>query len=180
MSITENPIPIDASGDYALGLLNRLGDHDLIAVLEATPAALRSLFDGLDDATIRRPEKPGKWSMIEVAHHLADSDMVVGVRMRMIVAQDRPPIVAYDQDLWVEKLRYREAALLDVLTQFEVLRNANVRLARQLSPEELERYGIHSERGGESVGYLLRLVAGHDLVHLDQLARIRRAVITAV
>ena len=175
----EHSIPIDAPGEYALGLLNRLGDRDLMASLEAAPAALRTLFDGLDDATIRRPEAPGKWSMIEVAHHLADSDMVVGVRIRMIVAQDRPPIVAYDQDLWVEKLGYRQAVLSDVLTQFDVLRSANVRLARRLSPAELERYGVHSERGGESAGYLLHLVAGHDLVHLDQLARIRRAVITA-
>ena len=102
--------------------------------------------------------------------------MVVGVRIRMIVAQDRPPIVAYDQDLWVEKLRYRQAALSDVLNQFTVLRDANIRLARQLTAEELGRVGIHSGRGAESVGYLLRLVAGHDLVHLDQLARIRRAV----
>jgi hypothetical protein len=179
MSKTENSIPLDAPGDYALGLLNRLGDRDLATVLEATPAALRAQFDGLDDATIRRPEAPSKWSMIEVAHHLADSDMVVGVRIRMIVAQDRPPIVAYDQDLWVERLRYRQASLSDVLTQFDVLRDANVRLLRQLSPEELQRYGVHSERGGESVGYLLRLVAGHDLVHLDQLARIRRAVTAA-
>jgi hypothetical protein len=175
----EQPIPIDTPGEYALGLLNRLGDRDLIASLEATPAALRALFDGLDDATIRRPEAAGKWSMIEVAHHLADSDMVVGVRIRMIVAQDRPPIVAYDQDLWVAKLGYRQAVLSDVLTQFDVLRGANVRLARRLSPTELERYGVHSERGGESAGYLLRLVAGHDLVHLDQLARIRRAVTAA-
>jgi hypothetical protein len=175
----EQTIPIDTPGEYALGLLNRLGDRDLIASLEATPAALRKVFDGLDDATIRCPEAAGKWSMIEVANHLADSDMVVGVRIRMIVAQDRPPIVAYDQDLWVAKLGYRQAVLADVLTQFDVLRGANVRLTRRLSPAELERYGVHSERGGESAGYLLRLVAGHDLVHLDQLARIRRAVTAA-
>lgn len=176
MSTVEIPFPLDAPGDYAQGLLDTLGDRDLMTVLEATPAALRTLFDGLDDDTIRRPEASGKWSMIEVAHHLADSDMVVGVRIRMIVAQDRPPIVAYDQDRWVEKLRYRQASLADVLTQFTVLRDANVRLTRQLTTEELGRFGIHSERGGESVGYLLRLVAGHDLVHLAQLARIRRAV----
>jgi hypothetical protein len=176
MSSAQNSIPIDIPGDYARGLLDRLGDRDVISVLEATPASLRTRFDGLDDGSIRRPEAPGKWSMIEVAHHLADSDMVAGVRIRMIVAQDRPPIVAYDQDLWVEKLRYRQAPLSEVLEQFEVLRKANVRLARELSHEELERFGVHSERGGESVGYLLRLVAGHDLVHLDQLTRIRRAV----
>ena len=176
MSSTELSIPLDAPGEYARGLLDRLGDRDFVTVLQATPAALRTQFDGLDDATIRLPEAPGKWSMIEVAHHLADSDMVVGVRVRMIVAQDRPPIVAYEQDLWAEKLGYRQAALSDVLTQFAVLRGANLRLARRLSPADFERYGVHSERGGESVGYLLRLVAGHDLVHLDQMARVRRAV----
>jgi len=175
--MTDRPIPIDTPGDYAQDLLDRLGGRDPLSVMESSLADLRALFAGVDDATIRKPEKPGKWSMIEVAHHLADSDMVSGVRIRMIVAQERPPIVAYDQEAWVEKLRYRDAALADVLTQFAVLRNANLRLARQLTPADLARFGIHSERGGESAGYLLRLMAGHDIVHLAQLARIRAAVL---
>jgi hypothetical protein len=169
-------VPVDAPGEYAQGLLERLGERDPLSVMEASVADLRAAFDGLDGATIRLPEAPGKWSMIEVAHHLADSDMVVGVRIRMIVAQDRPPIVAYEQESWVERLRYRQASLADVLAQFGVLRGANLRLARSVTAEELKRVGIHSERGAESVGYLLRLVAGHDVVHLNQLARIRRAV----
>ena len=167
---------VDVPGEYARGLLNRLGDREWLAVMESTPVALQALFDGVDDAAMRRPEREGKWSMIEVAHHLADSEMVVGFRVRMIVAHERPPIVAYDQDLWAKNLRYRDAALADVLTQFTVLRDANVRLARRLTPSELARFGVHGERGGESAGYLLKLVAGHDLVHLDQLARVRRAV----
>ena len=84
--------------------------------------------------------------------------------------------VAYDQDLWAKKLHYRDAQLADVLEQFAVMRAANVRLANQLTAEDFRRTGIHTERGAESVGYTLRLLAGHDLVHLDQLARIRRAV----
>ena len=178
-SVTLTPMssmPVDVPDAYARRLLDRLGDRDWLEVLAAMPPLLRSAFDGLDDAVIRRPERPGKWSMIEVAHHLADSDMVAGFRVRMIVAHDRPPIVAYDQDLWAQRLRYRDAALADVLAQFAVLRDANVRLARSLTADELRRFGIHSERGAESAGYLLRLVAGHDLVHLDQLARIRAAV----
>ena len=175
--MTDGPVPIDMPGDYAHDLLDRLGERDPLSVMESSIADLRAIFAGVDDATIRKPEKPGKWSMIEVAHHLADSDMVSGVRIRMIVAQERPPIVAYDQELWVEKLHYRDAALTDVLTQFSVLRNANLRLARQLTPADLARFGIHTERGGESAGYLLRLIAGHDIVHLAQLARIRAAVL---
>jgi hypothetical protein len=176
VAMTNRSIPVDVPGEYAQDLLDRLGDRDPLAVLESSLADLRAIFDGVDDATIRKPEKPGKWSMIEVAHHLADSDMVAGVRIRMIMAQERPPIVAYDQELWVKKLRYRDAALSDVLTQFTVLRNANLRLARRLNAEELARFGLHTERGGESAGYLLRLMAGHDIVHLAQLARIRASL----
>jgi DinB superfamily len=169
-------IDVDVPGEYARRLLNRIGDRDMFEVLQATPATLRACFDGVDDAAMRRPEAAGKWSMIEVAHHLADSEMVVGVRVRMILAEDRPAIAAYDQDLWVANLGYREAALDDVLAQFAALRVANLRLARVLGAAELGRVGIHSERGGESVGYTLRLQAAHDLVHLDQIARIRRVV----
>ena len=169
-------IPVDTPGEYAQGLLNRLGDRDLFAVLEASTDALRASFEGLDDDTIRRPEKPGKWSMLEVAHHLADGEMVVGVRIRMSVAHERPEITAYDQDLWATNLRYRDADLAGVLDQFASARAANLRLAHRLSPAEFDRVGMGGGGGGESVRYTLRLLAGHDLVHLDQLARIRRAV----
>jgi|ERR1051325_140839 hypothetical protein len=167
---------IDVPGDYAQTLLTRLGTDDPLDVLASSGGALRTLFDGMVEEAIRRPEKPGKWSMVEIAHHLADSEIVTGFRIRMILAHDQPDIVAYDQDLWASKLRYRDARIADVLHQFDVLREANLRLARSLYTTQLARYGVHSERGGESVGYMLRLMAGHDLVHRDQLARVARAV----
>jgi hypothetical protein len=34
----------------------------------------------------------------------------------------------------------------------------------------------HSERGDESIAQMIRMYAGHDLVHLKQIGRIRRAV----
>lgn len=176
LSETVQALPVDKPGEYAQGLLNRLGDQDPLVVLAGLGAGVRRAFEGLSDGAMRQPEAPGKWSMLEVAQHLADSEIVVGFRLRMILAHDRPEITAYDQDLWAERLRYREAKLAEVLEQMEALRAANLRLARRLTREELERVGVHAERGAESVGYLLRLVAGHDLVHLDQLARIRLAV----
>jgi hypothetical protein len=36
--------------------------------------------------------------------------------------------------------------------------------------------GAHVERGEESLDRLRRLYAGHDLLHLNQIARIRQAV----
>src|SRR4029078_7469681 len=98
-------IDVDVPGDYARRLLNRIGDRDMFEVFESTAAALRASFDGLDAAAMRRPEAPGKWAMIEVAQHLADSDMVVGARVRMMLAEEQPAIAAYDQDPWGQKHR---------------------------------------------------------------------------
>ena len=144
-------------------------------MLFRSPAAVR----GLGEAALRRPEKPGKWSVLQVVQHLADSDLVWAYRVRRILADDRPTISGYDQDLWAERLRYADARLEDALEQFAAVRRANLRLLRALEPDQWSRVGIHSERGEESVAHLTKLYAAHDLVHLRQIARIRAAVETS-
>ena len=93
--------------------------------------------------------------------------------MRLILAQDRPTITGYDQDQWADNLHYDEAEPAESLETFGVLRRANLRLIERASPQDLRRVGVHSERGEESVEQLRRLYAGHDLMHLQQIARIR-------
>jgi len=51
------------------------------------------------------------------------------------------------------------------------MRQLNLALWRQLSPAELKRTGRHDQRGPESLETMLRMMAGHDLSHLDQIAR---------
>lgn len=161
---------------YAGAILDLLGKQDPLAVVKETPAALARAIDGLSVDQMRRPEAPGKWSIAQVLQHLADSDLVWGWRVRLILAQDRPQITGYDQDLWAERLHYADADPHDALATFNVLRRANARLIERASPQDLQRVGVHSERGDETIGYLLRLYAGHDLLHLNQIARIRQAV----
>jgi hypothetical protein len=114
--------------------------------------------------------------MLQVVQHLADTEVVGGFRWRMILAEDRPKLQGYDQDLWAERLRYSESDPDTALAQFEALRRANLVLLERTSPRERERVGLHAERGEESVGHMIRMYAGHDVVHLRQLARVRRAV----
>jgi hypothetical protein len=131
---------------------------------------------GLADARLRQPEVPGKWSVLEVIQHLADSDLVAGFRIRMMLTEERPPLQGYDQDRWAREFRYRDVSLDQALNQLRGLRIANLELWGALSPSQLERVGIHSERGAESVGFLLRLMGAHDLVHRRQIDRILAAV----
>jgi DinB superfamily len=161
---------------YTAAILAALGTRDPFEVLRTTPAALRQAVAGVSDATASKPEKPGKWSMRHVVQHLADAELVGAFRFRMIMAHDRPALQGYDQDLWAERLRYGDSDLPGALEQFGALRAANLRLLERTTPEERRRAGIHAERGEESVDHMTRMYAGHDLVHLRQLARIARAV----
>ena len=178
MSVFTNPATGAAhnAAAYSAAVLDLLGDRDPVAVLRTTPSALHGAITGLSAKLLRQPEGDGKWSIAQVLQHLADSEMVWAWRVRLILAQDRPPLTGYDQDLWAERLRYADADPSDALHLFEVVRRANLRLVERASAAELNRVGVHVERGEESLAHLLRLNAGHDLLHLRQIDRILRSV----
>jgi len=181
VSIFTNPAsstPTETAA-YVAGLLDLLGDHDPVVILGQTPVALERFLDTVPAQIVASPEAPGKWSIREVVQHLADSELVGGFRLRMVMAHDRPRLSGYDQDLWASRLRYREVDVRDSLEQFTALRRANVRLWEHLSPADLGRVGIHGERGEESLEHMRRLYAGHDILHLRQLERIRASLLPA-
>jgi uncharacterized damage-inducible protein DinB len=161
---------------YSGAVLDLLGSREPMDVLRDTPEAATRAIAGLTAAQLRAPERPGKWSIAHVLRHLADSEVVWGWRMRLILAHDRPTITGYDQDLWADRLHYQEADAGDSLDAFRVLRRDNLKLLERATPDDLKRVGVHSERGEESVGHLMRLFAGHDLLHLNQIDRIKTAV----
>jgi DinB superfamily len=161
---------------YVAAVLDLLGTQDPLTVLRATPSALVRAIHGLTPGQCSQPEKPGKWSIGQVLRHLADSELVWGWRLRLILAQDRPPLTGYDQDRWAERLRYAEADAGESLEMFNVLRRANLNLIEGASTADLQRVGVHVERGEESLDHHRRLYAGHDLLHLRQIERIRAAL----
>lgn len=166
----------DAAARYVQSLLEVLGDRDPIEVQSQLVVSLERETAGLALAQLRQPEKPWKWSVNEVVQHLADSELVTGYRIRLILASDAPEILAYDQDAWAHALRYSEASLPDALTRIRVLRGRSLELLLGLQPDEWERAGMHSERGRESVRQIATLQAAHDLVHLRQIARIKSVI----
>ena len=165
-----------AASEYTANLLRLLGSRDPLQVLEDLSRCLEPVLSEMAPADLRRREAPGKWSVAEVLAHLADSEMVYGYRCRMILAHDRPDIAGYDQDLWATRLHYNDSDPAESVETLRLLRRVNLRLIRSLSDEELDREGLHSERGPESVRRILALLAGHDLVHRNQIERIRKSL----
>lgn len=127
---------------------------------------LDRLIKGMSTAELRRRPTPEKWSVNEILAHLADAEIVTGFRTRFILGAPGSPVVAYDQDQWVISGHYDRRSLQNSLELFRVLRQANLALLEFLTPEQRTRYGIHSERGQESINQIERMFAGHDLNHL--------------
>ena len=161
----------------ALFLIHGLvGARDPIEILRQTPAKLREGIAGLSDAQLGQPAAPGKWSIRQMIQHLVDAELVWGYRLRIVLAQDRPSLTGYDQDLWASRLRYDLSDVNAALELSAALRGVHLRLLERATEADFRRIGIHAERGEESVAHMVRMFAGHDLMHLRQLERIRRAV----
>ncbi|MDX1576915.1 MAG: DinB family protein, partial [Gemmatimonadota bacterium] len=146
-----------ADASYREALLEKLGEadpvHELSALFERLPAAL----SGLTEDQLRESEGPGKWSILQVVQHMADVELVQGMRIRRILVEDHPELVAMDQDAWAERLWPDDADLEDALDTLRALRLANLRLVTHLSPDDLARDAQHPERGVETLETLLKL-----------------------
>jgi uncharacterized damage-inducible protein DinB len=178
MSVFTNPAvgAAEQAVAYVSAVMELLGDREPMAVLRDTPSVLARATEGLSAQQLKQPEKPGKWSIGQILQHLSDAEIVWAWRMRLILAEDRPPLTGYNQDLWAERLHYEQEDPSEAIALFGALRRANLRLLDRATPANLRRVGLHAERGEESLEFLRRLYAGHDLLHRNQIDRVRRVL----
>ncbi len=143
-----------------------------MVLLGATPKKLARLIKDAPGSKLRKRPAPDKWSVNEILAHLADVEVAVGFRLRLILGAPGTAVAAFDQDAWVTSLHYEKRDPRKSLEQFRVAREAHLALLKSLTPEQWKHYGMHSERGQESIEHMVRLLAGHDLNHLQQIERI--------
>ena len=146
-----------------------------LAVQAATAKKLERLIKGVPASTLRRRPAADKWSAGEIVAHLGDAEIVIAFRMRLILGAPGTPIGAYDQDSWVTSGHYEKRDPRKSAEQFRVVREANLALLKSLTPEQWKQYGMHSERGRETIEHMVRMTAGHDINHLQQIERILSA-----
>jgi hypothetical protein len=171
MDVPPSPDPVSEPQAYQEHLLSLLGDDDPAEVQARGPERWRSLVAAAGDRGHARPAAP-EWSVIECLGHALDAEVVSAARYRWILAHDEPPLIGYDQDLWVDALHApRQEDPEELLALLEPLRTANIELWARSSDEDRARVGIHAERGRESFDLLFRMIAGHDRFHQAQAQR---------
>jgi hypothetical protein len=142
-------------------------------VLQAkAPETLAALLEGLSTEDLGKRPSPPKWSIREIVAHLADDELVGAYRIRLILSAPGTEIQAFDQDVWARTGRYSTADVKESFTVYRTLRHANLKLLHALNPEKWDMFGIHAERGIESVRDIAMYYAGHDINHFLQIESI--------
>jgi uncharacterized damage-inducible protein DinB len=157
---------------YTQRTLGYARGKDPLRVQRETPKKLAALIRGLSRKQLMRKPAPGKWSIAEILAHLADVEIVVAWRLRLVLGNSGVAIQAYDQKVWAETFDYVHRDSKESLEFFRVVRARNLALLEGLPKKLWKNYGVHQERGKESVLRIVRLYAGHDLNHLAQMENI--------
>jgi hypothetical protein len=160
---------------YTQRIMANAQGQNPIKLQSATSRKLARLVKGVSTAKLRKRPAPDKWSVAEILAHLADVEIVIGWRMRSILGAPGTPVQAYDQNAWVTAGHYEKRDPRESIELHRALREANLALLKSLSPDQWKLYGQHSERGQESIEHIVRMVAGHDVNHIQQIERILKS-----
>jgi DinB superfamily len=157
---------------FTANVIALVGDADPLAILTETVEHIRRLVESVPRNALDATERPGGWSVVGVVEHLADAELVFGYRLRQILTLDCPRLESFDQDRWAALGAYNDGDVMAALATFAVLRGRHLRLWGRVSGAAWERVGMHGDRGAESLRDMVRIIAGHDLAHRQQIARI--------
>jgi len=166
----------ETTQQYIQRILGNLDGKDPLKVQQETSRRLEKVVKQLGKSQLMRRPEAGKWSIAEILAHLADAELVASWRMRLILGSNGVAIQAFDQDVWADKFQYAKRDPQVSLETFRLLRENNVRMLKALPKDSWENYGMHQERGKETIAHMVRMFAGHDLNHVLQVENIAKEV----
>jgi hypothetical protein len=162
----------ETAQQYIERILGYVEGQDAVKVQRQTAGKLKKALKGLTPKQLKWRPEPAKWSIAEIVAHLADAEIVASWRMRSVIGENGITIQPFDQDAWAAVFSYQDRDARRSLETFRVLRESNLEMLKEISPETWKNYGMHLERGKESIAHLARMFAGHDTNHLLQVERI--------
>ena len=124
------------------------------------------LFDANERMLAARYRKGG-WTARQVLVHISDIEVVFLDRMRRVLAQDKPLLMAMDPDGWADKLAYAKRDLGLAQAQFVAARSSIIELI-EANRDQAERFGVHSEAGRLTLADVVKKVEWHHRHHLEQ------------
>lgn len=145
-----------------------------IAILERTPAVVRTMLAGLPAAWLDATEGPDTWSPYFVVGHLVHGERADWIRRAQIILAQGADRQFTPFDRKAQFKDRPDRTLEELLDEFARLRAENLETLRgwQLTESHLGLTGEHPEFGTVTLRQLLSTWVAHDLGHLVQISRV--------
>lgn len=106
----------------------------------------------------------GKWSVVQVVGHMADTERVFAYRLLRIARADSTPLSGFDENAWQLEAGFESRTLASVVAEMRAVRMASLALIRSLDEAAIDREGLANGKR-VTARALVWLVAGHFAHH---------------
>jgi hypothetical protein len=144
---------------------------EVIDKLAAAPPRFAALLSTLEDADSVESSGDAEWSPRRVFAHLRAANAILEPRIYFVLVRDNPPLVGYDDAIWLDVARYDSLPVTESLESMRLHRNELLHMLRNISPEDWDRTGTHEVRGPMTVLEIALQIIDHEDDHLEQIRR---------
>ena len=163
MDLSARPAPGEYP-DFFSHYVGAVPDGDIRQTLPAASREMEAFYLAIPEGRSIETYAPGKWTIREVAGHVADSERVFAYRALRFGRGDRTPLPGFDQEVFVPNSNVAERPWSEILDDLFTVRRSNLNLFRSFRDGDWERRGEAS--GAEiSVRAWAWVIVGHELHH---------------
>ena len=147
--------------------------NDWILKIQQLPFKLETAVKGLDDTQLDTPTGHGKWTIRQIAHHIADANINAYTRMKLIVTEEKPILKPYDQEKWAVLTDCKNGRLDSTFALIKGLHERWLMCLLSLPETSWTREGIHLENGKLTLDDVLKTYSNHGETHVQQIISFR-------
>ncbi|WP_411955285.1 YfiT family bacillithiol transferase [Alkalibacillus sp. S2W] len=142
--------------------------HEWMKDIETYTNRLRETVEGLSESDLEKTYREGSYNVRQLVHHIADSQLNMYQRLKMVLTDNNPTVPAFDQDEWA----VQPDTKLSVESSIKMLEGINERivaLGKSISEDELSRVFTRADEGEISVATKLAKLSWHEEHHLEHI-----------
>ena len=150
--------------------------NELLSEYTKTVNEFLAEVDAINPGDLLKSPKSDEWSVGFVIHHMADSEVHFASRFLNALAEDKPNIMPFNEEVYPEKLNY---AARDVAASKAAVASLSIfvtGLLMGIKPNDWNRISNHPENGEMTLIDLLTKVISHYKAHIGQIQTIKSAL----
>ncbi len=145
--------------------------EQLIDQIANFPKELESLLSKIDKSQLDRVIRKGAWTIRQSINHLVDSHVNSYIRLKFVLTENSPMIMAYNEEKWAELLDTKEMDTSPTLSIIHGLHSRIVYILKKLDLADWHRTLNHSESGLMTLGEYVIIMADHGPNHLNSVIK---------